>query len=375
MRDRRRKQRLWIAALVPVLLATLAAASLAGTARRSADPVAAAKRAVRLARAPLARFDGPRTSPGQVPKGKSLDVIFPVAAPLPIRASQSVKTAAQAVGWSARLVNAQGTPQGYVNSVEQAVSRHVDAIVLVAMPVPLLQQQIRKASKAGIKVVAVLPALPTGNASPAAFGLFDYVSPSHDREGYTLGQWVVQDSPGGAQAIVLDSPEFPDLQRESKQFRKALSDAGTRFKVATVIESPVTDILGGPAGVQRLAAALRKYPDAKYMFMLSESWSGIFLQARQLTHRTDVAALGSDGDFSVPLVKKGTRIVMIGPDTLTYGWYAVDALIRAFNGKPPARYELHFQLVDTTNAKSVRGPGITATYDYQAAWKRLWKIK
>jgi hypothetical protein len=76
----------------------------------------------------------------------------------------------------------------------------------------------------------------------------------------------------------------------------------------------------------------------------------------------------------VPLVKKGEPLVMIGPDTTTYGWYATDALIRAFNGKPAVHYDLRVQLVDEENAGEVQGAGITATYDFESEWKKLWGI-
>jgi ABC-type sugar transport system substrate-binding protein len=216
-----------------------------------------------------------------------------------------------------------------------------------------------------------LPSLAKPEA-PAEYGLFDYVRADYDLQGETLANWVVADSGGSGKAIRLTSPEFPDLTRESDIFAEKLEKAGPDFEVVDVIESPVTDILGGPQGVQRLVAAMRKNPDAKYIFMLSESWSQIFLQAKKLAGRDDIVGLGSDGDVTVPLLKKGERLVMIGPDSLTYGWYAVDGLIRAFNDKDPARYEIRSQLVDSTNAKEVDGSGITAVYDYEAEWKRLW---
>lgn len=354
---------------------TAAAGSGTSGSNSGGDAVSKARAVVDAARKPITAFDGPSQSPGKPPSGKSLSVIYPVAAPLPQRASASVKNAAAAVGWTTRLVNAQGTPKGYVDAVEQAISSKVDGIVLVAMPVPLLQDQIKAASRAHIPVVAILPALPEPKPAPEKYGLFDYVTAAHNDEGVALGDWIIQDSPDGADVIRLTSPEFPDLTRESDALAKTLQDAGGKWKVVEKVQSPVTDILGGPQGVQRLQSAMRKQPNAKYMFVLSESWSQIFLQARKLLGRSDVAALGSDGDFSVPLVKKGEKIVMAGPDTMQYGWYAVDALIRAFNDKPAiGGYFPRFQIVDTTNAKDVNGPGITAEFDYQSAWKKLWGI-
>jgi ribose transport system substrate-binding protein len=341
----------------------------------SSGASSAAAQAVNAARAPLAAFDGPSTPAGKPPAGKTLDVIYPVPAPNPLRGSQSVRNAAAAVGWSTRLINAQGTPQGYVNAVEEAIASKVNGIVLVDMPVPLLQSEIRKADAAGITVVAIQPSLPEDQPPPSQYGLFDYVTASHDQEGTLLGDWLISHSPSGASVIRLTSPEFPDLDRESNAFASTLRAAGSKFKIVAQVQSPVTDIEGGSQGVDRLSAALRQNPDANYMFILSENWVPIFLQAEKGLSATNVTALGSDGDTSVPLIKNGTKIVMVGPDTMTYGWYAVDALIRAFNHKPAILYaKLRVQLIDRTNAASVRGSGVTATYDYAAAWKKLWGV-
>ena len=76
----------------------------------------------------------------------------------------------------------------------------------------------------------------------------------------------------------------------------------------------------------------------------------------------------------MPLIKKGAKIVMNGGDSHSYGWYAVDALIRAFNHKPAVHYNVPHQLVDSVNAPSINTLGISSTFDYQAAWKKLWGI-
>jgi ABC-type sugar transport system substrate-binding protein len=242
------------------------------------------------------------------------------------------------------------------------------------MPVPLLQEQIKKAADAGIPTTAILPSLPKGDEPPEEFGLFDWVSSDHSAQGKILGEWVAADAPDGAKVIRLTSPEFPDLTRESQEFENSLKAAGDKYEVVETIESPITDILGGPQGVQRLTAALRKHKDVTHAFILSESWSQIFLQAKK-TAGADLTGLGSDGDVTVPLVAQGEKLVMIGPDTLSYGWYAVDSMIRAFNDAPAiGGYTPKSQLVDTTNAKDVRGEGITAAYDYRAEWKKLWGI-
>ena len=88
-----------------------------------------------------------------------------------------------------------------------------------------------------------------------------------------------------------------------------------------------------------------------------------------------MTGLGTDGDFFLPAIRKGANFVEIGPDTTEYGWFATDALIRAYNNKPQQKYHLSFQLIDRTNAKRTTGPAIANAYDFKAAWLKLWGVK
>jgi ABC-type sugar transport system substrate-binding protein len=254
-----------------------------------------------------------------------------------------------------------------------AINSKANGIVLADESVPLGQTDIKKARAAGIAVVGVSPSLPTQNPPPSRWNLNDYVAYNVNAAGTELGDWTIAHSPCGLSAVVLDSPEFPDIHRSSEHYRAVLHSAGSQFKVAAVVESPVTD-LEGQTGVNRLASAMRANPQAKYMFVNSESWVSIFLPAEKAVGTNDITALGTDGDTSVPLIKKGSKIVMDGGDSHSYGWYAVDALIRAFNHKPPVHYNVPHQLVDSVNAPSINTPGISSTYNYQAAWKKLWGV-
>lgn len=344
----------------------------AGTTALTTDQAAAD---VEAARAVVAKFDGPTESPKSIPPDKEIAVIYSVAVPLPLRAAESVETAAGEIGWKTTLIDGRGSPQGYVDAMEQAVNSGVDGIVLVAMPVPLLANEIKKARDQGIAVTAILPALPAEDSKPAEFGLTDYVSTNHNHDGYLMGQWVVQDAPEGAKAIALESPEFPDLQRESEEFQRALADAGPDYEVVDTLESPVTDSEGSQ-GAERLAAELRANPDVKYAFVL---FTNTFLQAQKLSGRTDVIGLSADVDGWIPALQEGAGLVLVGTDANVFGWYAVDSLIREFNGEPAigaegGGYAVSSQLVDASNAASIKGDSIEVGYDYPEEWRRLWGL-
>jgi ribose transport system substrate-binding protein len=367
--------------LVPALAGGTLAVAIAATAipgalashAKAAAPkltLAKARADVIAARRPLATFTGPKVSPGQVPTGKSIVSIYSVPAPLPQRSAAGVVNAAKAIGWSGKVVFGQGTPTGWLNAINTAVSGGANALVMSAGVPALIAPGIAKAKAAGAPFVDIF----NGVKNPPP-GLVAQVGPPERTEGYRLAEWIVQDTGGkGAQIIAYNSPQFSDLQVAYAGFRQGIADAGPNYKIVNVTESPATDI-GTASGAQRMAALFRSYPQAKFIFCLSESWAGTFARAVQATGRKDITGLGTDGDFFLPQIRKGANFVEIGPDTLEYGWFAMDAILRAMNHKPQVKYNVPFRLMDKTNAKSLSGAAIANSYNYQAAWLKLWGVK
>lgn len=322
---------------------------------------------VEAAREPLGTFSGPTEPAGPAPSGKEIVSIFSAPAPLPQRAAGSVARAAAAVGWKVRVVDGAGSPKGWAEAVDTAITGKADGIVLAGGEPPLIAPQVARAQEERIPFLS-----DPGCVEELPPGVTAQVRPQEYEEGYLLGELVVSESPDGAEILALDSPEFVCLQQATAGFKQAIADAGPKFEIVEEAKSPVTDITT-PAGAQRISALLRKHPDVTYFWVLSESWAGPFTQAAQQIGNREVKGLGTDGDFFVPMIQRGANFAMVGPDTEQYGWYAVDALIRAFNGKPQVDYELPYRLVDATNADTLRGPAIASDHDYAADWTALWK--
>jgi ABC-type sugar transport system substrate-binding protein len=364
-----------LTALVAVIaVAATTAISTAGAARHGQAGVkltlAKARADVAAARKPMTKFTGPKTSPGPVPKGKSVVSIYSVPAPLPQRSAAGVVDAAKHIGWSGKVVFGNGTPAGWLAAINTAVTGGANAVVMSAGVPALIAPGIAKAKSAGAPFVDIF----NGVKNPPP-GLVAQIGPPEYTEGYRLAEWIVADTAGkGAQIIAYNSPQFSDLQVALSGFKQGIKDAGSKYKIVNETESPATDI-GTAAGAQRMAALFRKYTQAKYIFCLSESWAGTFAQAVQQSGRKDVTGLGTDGDFFLPQIRKGAKFVEIGPDTNEYGWFAMDAILRAMNHKPQVKYNVPFRLMDKTNAKSTSGPAIANSYDYRSAWLKLWGVK
>jgi ABC-type sugar transport system substrate-binding protein len=371
---RGRARRLPLVAAAGIVTAIVAATAIPATGATHASAVkltlAKARTDVAAARRPMTKFTGPTTSPGTVPKGKSIVSIYSVPAPLPQRSAGGVVDAAKHIGWKGKVVFGNGNPPGWLAAINTAVAGGANAVVMSAGVPALIAPGIAKAKAANAPFVDIFNA--TKTPPP---GLVAQIGPPERTEGYRLAEWIVADTGGkGAQILAYNSPQFSDLRVALAGFEQGVKDAGPKYKIVNVTESPATDI-GTAAGAQRMAALFRKYPQAKFIFCLSESWAGTFAQAVQATHRTDVTGLGTDGDFFLPQIRKGAKFVEIGPDTNEYGWFAMDAVLRALNHKPQVKYDVPFRLMDHTNANSTKGPAITNSYDYRSAWLKLWGVK
>jgi ABC-type sugar transport system substrate-binding protein len=339
-----------------------------GTAAGESSFVKESKAAVETARAPLTEFSPPSTPPGPVPPGKSVvAVTCQNAAPLCMRAATGTVAAAQAVGWTAKVIDGGGAPQGWSKAVATGLTGGADAIVMNSAQPGLIPAQIKQAQSKGVPVVSTLTC-----EEPVPPGVFQEIESDRFQTGFLLGQWVVQDSPKGAEVLLLNSPEFPCLKKSTAGFKAALAKAGPSFKIVEEADSPISDS-GTPAGPQRFAAMMRKNPNAKYFWVMSEVWAGALTQAKQAVNRPDVTGLGVDGDYFAPQIKQGSKFVMAGPDTLDYGYYVVDSLTRAFNHKPPAKYDIPFRLIDSTNAATLPGDAIAADFDLKSKWLEFFK--
>src|SRR5690242_3630525 len=117
--------------------------------------LAKARADVAVARKPMTKFTGPKTSPGPVPTGKSLVSIYSVPAPLPQRSAAGVAAAAKAVGWKSKVVFGNGNPPGWIAAINTAVTGGANAVVMSAGVPALMAPGIAKAKAAGAPFVDV----------------------------------------------------------------------------------------------------------------------------------------------------------------------------------------------------------------------------
>ena len=94
------------------------------------------------------------------------------------------------------------------------------------------------------------------------------------------------------------------------------------YKIVNQTESPATDI-GTAPGAQRMGALFRKYPNVKYIFVLSESWAGTFAQTRD----------GLPYIGSTPQFPRGYFALGYGGNGITFSLVAARMMRDLFLGK------------------------------------------
>jgi len=72
-----------------------------------------------------------------------------------LNTSNNIRDIATKLGWSADVSSGDGTPQSFQQLFSTALSKHVDAIVAVAVPGIFVQQQLAQAEQQGVVTIAV----------------------------------------------------------------------------------------------------------------------------------------------------------------------------------------------------------------------------
>src|ERR1700742_12766 len=125
--------------------------------------LADAKQSVEDAKQPLTEWTGPDASPTPA-KGKTVHVIS--CSPDTEGCQRDVDgaiEAGKALGWNMKKVQTNGTPEEFVNSMNEAMDSGTDGIIAASFPVAAIGSALKRAEQEGVPVITMI----SGNESPA----------------------------------------------------------------------------------------------------------------------------------------------------------------------------------------------------------------
>lgn len=189
---------------------TLAALAVAGFFAATAVParadVAEAKRIVAEAMKPPAQFaaPGPAFEAGKA-AGKTLWYIsFSEQSPVMATWSGTMKRLVESYGAKVNVVDGKSNFSEFGRLIEQAVANKADAILLMGIPPEAFAVQVKQAKDAKIPVIVGSNGVA---ALPKTDGVVAAATIDHVAVGKLLGAWMVADSDGKGEAIVVTHDE------------------------------------------------------------------------------------------------------------------------------------------------------------------------
>jgi ribose transport system substrate-binding protein len=356
-------------AFVAVLAAGLTLAACGGSEGGSGAPAAGGASAtvtdaVSSAMAPVKEFAAAGEAV-QAPGGKRIAAITCSSQGYGcVQGGIGVQEAAKTLGWNVTVADGKGDPATWNSAIQQAVTAKADGIVLLAVDPHLVTGALAKAKAAGVPVVSTfIPKL-------GAATVDGYASTDHAQGGKILADWIIKDSGGKAQVLMLEEKAFPELVKRNAALLAELKAACPGCSVADTVEFNIGTMAQQLAGA--VTSALQRHPDVTYVVAPFDS-SGIFAGQgiRQAGATGRVKMVGAEGDPNgIEGVQNGGQAVDLATVPPWGGWAAVDLLVRHMAGAPVESAELPQRLFDKSNVPS--GKGWTGDVDYKAAYRELW---
>ncbi len=247
-----------------------------------------------------------------------------------------VRDAAKALGWKFISFNTRGTVSGQLAALDQALAANVTAIITPA-DANALQKPIQEAVKRCVPVVGIHATAFPG-PSPA-LGLYDNIASSAAEIGESQAAYVIAMSNGTARDIHMVDTSFAIARFKAKAATTPIKNcSGCKF--LDMVNVPISDLAQrvGPA----TSGLLARFGDSWWMTTCCDDYYPyVAATLRAAGVPTDkVQLVGADAPpATYELIRKGEYEVASVPEPSTlFGYEAVDAIIHAMAGQPPAKW-------------------------------------
>jgi len=272
----------------------------------------------------------------------------------------------------------QGQPSDWVQGMNAAIARKADLIMLDGAPNPeLLGPQIKEATDAGI------PVLVTHFHDESATKPDDVtaiVPAPFNRAAQLEANWIVADSGGNADVLVVQSAEAPPSAGSVKTIQDEFAALCPDTCKATVIDVPVTEWATKTQG--EVQSALVKNPKINYVLPLYDGM--VQFAAAGVTAggaADDVKIVSFNGTPSVlQMIQDGSPVAMdVGENPEWLAYANLDQALRILVGEEPVATENTPARVFTADNVDEAGtpPQLGHGYGdaYVAGYEQLWGLR
>jgi ribose transport system substrate-binding protein len=334
--------------------------------------VKTAAAAVATATDTKAPWTGPASGPAAAAGKTIVFVAQTLTNPGVAGAAKGVQEAAQAIGWTVRVLDGQGDQAGIQNAFGQALALKPSGIVVGGFDPNTISAQIQSANAANIPVVGWHALSDPGPSTTPK--LFSNVTTKVAGVAKISAQYIIVKSNGTAGVVVFTDNSIPFAAGKAKMIEDGLAECST-VKVLQVENIPIPD--AGQRTPQEFSTLVTKLGATwTYSVAINDLYfDNAATPLRAAVKNGDGAPYnvgagdGSEAAFQ-RIASKSYQAVTVPEPLQQEGWQIVDEFNRAFNNAPASGFVPAVHVVDSSNV------GTTTSWDpdngYRDTYRKIW---
>jgi ribose transport system substrate-binding protein len=281
---------------------------------------------------------------------------------------KGVQAAAQALGWTYKVVNYQSAnPQTLLSALKTALQYHPVAVAVSSVAEPTWSSVIPTYEAAGVKLLPAVTTSPISSTVPTVVAPFT-------QSGRDIAKYFIEDANGKGHALTVDLPGFPVLLQYTAGFNSVVK-ASCPGCSTTAFHGTFAQLDSGQF-IPAIVTALRKDPSINYVVVAADLLIPTLPSALKAAGLSNVKILGGQPSSpDVANIKSGAESAATQINNIVIGWTLVDAAARESVGmKPNPSDVVPNQLLTKANVSSTDEATYGLPPDYQGQFEKLWKI-
>lgn len=363
----RRNITLWGAAAVMALV-------LSACSGGSADGAASSEDNVTLVDAmnPVTEVEAP-TEEFELPTDKRVLILMCGSAGQGcVDEGNETKAVAESLGWQVDMVDGKLDPTVWNQAVKQAADSGVDGIIAISADPNLFAEAMQAVEAKDIPFVLTNQIPAEGDVA----GIDTYLAPDPVTGGTDVAEWVIADSGGDANVLLLDLPGYDSAMTRTATIAENIE----RDCENCVIEkAEISAQTMGTSLAPLVTSRLQQNPEIDYVWSPDDCCVSFVQQGIQQAGRSAQIKLLSMGGFPDQLGKVGTDQLEaeLATATLYTSWLSVDSLARQMADEPTEQYWPIPQRLWTSGniaeaPDTINESGWNTELDYEAMFEKMW---
>lgn len=346
----------------------------------SDDPVVQEAIANTIARTGVqAEWHGPTSGPA--PKEGAAVVWIPTdsANALSVTWGEEIDKVSQLLGWSYQTIDGQGTAQGWIDAMTQAIALQPD-VIMYSADARTLADKNKEAIERGISVIGIHGAALPGPSEET--GMFSNITSDPRDIGAAMSDYFIAQTCGTAKGIVLFDSVYEIAEFKGVAMRDRLQECAG-CEVLEYVDSPLSELTTRQP--QLCSNWVSKYgTDWQGLTIYDDIWN--FCTPSLVDAGLDpseINLIASDGTEAGYARVRGEewQIATVPEPAELQAYMAIDDAIRAMAGEEPAGWDqpvfIHFKDGVHGDNLAIEGGDLGQYFpsvDYKAKYLELWGV-